>query len=260
MSAHMIEARRVEHSMLKGRSVLITRTTEGNLIEREKLERLGAKVIELATIKISPPSSWEKLDQAISSLDKFDWIVFTSANGVRSFFERVSKNFTKELSLKFACVGSATRNTLENLGFTSSFEPSEFLTDVLGRELATSFDLRHKKILLVRAEDTDHEVARKLGRAGSDVWEAPAYSTHLQKQEFSQWILDEVTDITLMSPSSVAGLISSIPVKEIRSRRIRVYCIGPVTAKAAEEKGFNVHSVAETHTLDGLIQSMVESS
>jgi uroporphyrinogen-III synthase len=253
-----------KHS-LDGHSVLITRTFEGNLVEKKKLESYGAKVIELETIKICPPTSWKKLDHAISILDEFNWVVFTSANGVSSFFGRVSEKQKSKLlqkgsKLRFACVGSSTKKALENLGFISSFEPSEFLTKTLGKELAESFDIKGKKILLARAEDASDEITQIIKNAGGEVTEVPVYTTRLQKQEFSKSIIYDLTDITLTSPSAVEGFVRSVPMEEIKWSGIHIHCIGPVTARAAAEKGLFVYSVAEIHTIDGLIDSIIKKS
>src|SRR4029077_562967 len=113
---------------LVGRKVLVTRSAEGNSVEKAKLEKRGAEVVEFAAIEFFPPSSWDQCDLAIAMLDEINWIVFTSANGVRGFFERCHlkpeteivlrklKN-RERLSPKFACVGPATKRMLEERGF-----------------------------------------------------------------------------------------------------------------------------------------------
>jgi uroporphyrinogen-III synthase len=248
---------------------LITRSAEGNPIEKTKLEKLGAKVVELAAIKITAPSSWTKLDHAIAGLNEFDWIVFTSANGVHAFFKRccrreVSRKFLEELktnpsNLKFACVGPSTKHALEDYGFKSDFVPREFLTRSLAEELAKSFPMMGKKLLLARAEGASKEISRILKASGAEVIEAGVYGTRPQTRKVSKEVLDSLTDITLTSPSTVEGLIRSVPAGQIRTRAIFLHCIGPVTANRAKEKGFAVHSIAKMHTIDGLIESIVES-
>ena len=258
---------------LSKRTVLITRTAEGNRVERKKLEQLGARVIELATIETAPPSSWKKLDQAIEKLGKFDWIVFTSAKGVALFFERCVRKgrekFCESLKEKnkpdrpkFACVGPSTRKALESLGFACAVEPDEFLTEQLGRELAKFITPNHNKVLLARAEDANKAINETLKERGAKIFEAPVYRTIPipRKRMLSKTKLEKVTDITLTSPSTVYGLLGAVTASVILSRSIRVHCIGPVTARVAEEKGLRVGSAARNHTIDGLIESMISSN
>jgi uroporphyrinogen III methyltransferase / synthase len=263
-------SKEVPSNSLSGRVVLITRTAEGNAVEKRKLEALGANVIELESIKIAPPSSWERLDEAISTIQQFDWVFFTSANGIKLFFSRLDqKGKLHELTglnrkPKFACVGPSTRRALEELGFDSSFEPKDFLTTSLGREFVNSFEVKGMKILLARAERANNEIAKILAEAGGEVYEASVYRTESsgersgqnRKSALPEAVLDSLTDITFTSPSTVEGLLDTIAVEKILARHIRIHCIGPVTARAAEERGLRVSTVPSVHTVEGLIAAM----
>ena len=242
---------------LLGRTILITRTEEGNESERRKLESLGAKVVVFPTIEIQPPSSWSAVDRAIYTIDEFDWIVFTSANGVRMFFEKLGQSSgRKKLKARFACVGPSTRAELENHGITASFVPNEFLTEKLGEQLSQEFPIQGKKVLLARAEVSSPAIRKTLESAGALVVEAPVYKTMPMKSSKAKNFLEDVTDITLTSPSTVEGLLASFVPEEITSRKIRVHCIGPVTANRARELGLTVDSTANVHTIEGLIISL----
>ena len=254
------------HLPLAGRTILITRTREGNVFQKRQLDELGAKVVELNTIEISSPSSWEKLDRAISILEEFDWVIFTSANGVNLFFQRCHELGRQEFlenvksggrNLKFACVGPATRLALDSLGFKSAFEPHEFLTRELATELL-KFIGSNEKILLARAERANKEMTRIIEKSGAQIFEAPVYSTISREATVSTELLDCITDITLTSPSTVDGLLKSVSVGDITSRRIHVHCIGPVTARSAKVRGLEIHSVSRIHTLDGLAESIIQ--
>jgi uroporphyrinogen III methyltransferase/synthase len=243
----------------RGRTFLITRTLEGNKVEREKLEKLGAQVIELPLIELQPPSNPKKIDDALRRIGEFDWIVFTSANGVNAFFSRLGERQNRdEIKAKFACVGPETQKELEAHGFKPSLVPSEFLTLRLGEELLSRFGMKGKKVLLARSEEASREISNVLRNAGAIVEEAPVYKVtsrkinNLSRNE----ILDHITDITLTSPSTVRGLVTNFSVDEIRSRKISVHCIGPITAESLREQGINATSVAAVHTIDGLIDSI----
>jgi uroporphyrinogen III methyltransferase / synthase len=238
-------------SKLKGRTVLVTRTSEGNAVERKKLEALGATVVELPAIELGPPSDAEPLEKAIEEISSFDWIVFTSASGVEAFFQRVKR--LDSIRAKFACVGPQTSRALEARGFSASFVPEEFLTKKLGIELTKKFDMRDKKVIMARSENANPEICMILREAGAIVVEAPVYRTIPSRQHAHSGMLDEITDITLASPSAVDGLISNFSSDEINSRKIRVYCIGPVTTERAIHCGLRVTGTAKEHTIDGLI-------
>lgn len=256
-----------QNRILAGRTFLVTRTSEGNVIERRKLESFGAKVLELPSISISSPSSWKRTDSSISRLEQFDWVVFTSANGVRIFFDRVKKNDPKllarlrkrvaEANPRFACVGPSTKLALEGLGFRCYLQPREYMTMSLGRELARKMNVKGKKILLARAEVANRQITRILRDSGAKVSEAPVYRTVTRSKSLQPKFLEKLTDITLTSPSTVEGLLRSVNAAKIMSRKVLIHCIGPVTAKRAKTRGLRVENVAKMHTIDGLVNAIV---
>lgn len=255
---------------LSGRTFLLTRSSEGNSVERKKLETYGASAVELPSIEILAPLSWKKLDGALPKLDEFDWVVFTSANGVKFFFDRLRQKYPRILSKlrkhkaggdpKFACVGPATRKSLEELGFRCYVQPKKFLTSDLGRELAKSMNVNGKLILLARAQVASREITRILRDSGAKVVDAPTYRTVTRAKKMPQGILHRITDVTLTSPSTVKGLLMSINTKVINSQGILVHCIGPVTAKSAKASGLKVKTVASVHTIDGLVSAIIKGS
>jgi uroporphyrinogen III methyltransferase / synthase len=245
---------------LRGKTILVTRTKEGNVVERKKLEALGARVLELPSIELGPPTDTSLIDKAIEEISSFEWIVFTSASGVKTFFERLDTvGQERELiKAKFACVGPQTQKALEAEGFRVSMVPKEFLTKSLGLELSERFDLGGKKVLLARSENANPDVATILREAGAIVVEAPVYkTTSLKRNNLRETnLLQEVTDITLTSPSTVEGLMSNFTAEELNSGNIRVHCIGPVTSDRAIQAGLKVSTTAREHTIDGLIHEI----
>ena len=251
---------------LSGRTFLITRTHEGNVVEKGKLQSFGAKVIELPSISITAPSSWKRTDGAISRLEQYDWIVFTSANGVKSFFDRVKKKdpellarLQKRGSPRYACVGPATKRELEAAGFMCSLQPKEHKGASLGKELAQRMDVKGTSILLARAEVANMEMLRILRKSGAKVTDCPVYRTVTLSKSLPPNFIEKITDITLTSPSTVDGLLSSVSATKILSHKILIHCIGPVTAKRARARGLNVETVAKAHTIDGLVEDIVNS-
>jgi uroporphyrinogen-III synthase len=245
---------------LQGRTVLVTRTEQGNAVEREKLEALGAKVVEFPGIEIVEPIDQQLLTGAFEELANFDWIVFTSANGVKLFFEKLAA--MPGLKAKFACVGPKTQKELGANGFEASFVPTEFLTDALGRQMASEFDLRKKKILLARAEGARKNIAQILRNAGAEVLEVPIYKIAPRERvdmDRARALLDGVTDVTLTSPSTVDAFVSNFGANEITARKIKVHAIGPVTADRAHQYGLEVATTASVHTIDGLVDALVRT-
>lgn len=249
---------------LSGRIFLVTRTKEGNAEERPLLEKYGAKVVDYPTIVISPPSSMDKMNYAISNFEKFDWVVFTSANGVKLFFKRFGKkraNFFNEprnkKSIRFGCVGPSTKYALERLGFRCSAMPKGYLTEELGK-LLTKKSIAGMRIMLARAEVANKSISKILRDSGALVTEVPVYRTVSKSPNAP--IPVNVTDATLTSPSTVDGLSQAFKKQNIVSSQIRFHCIGPVTAERAREFGFNVHTVARLHTIDGLINDIVKDT
>ena len=253
--------------ILSGRTFLVTRASEGNVTERRKLERFGAKVIELPVISIFPPSSWKKSDGAISRLGEFDWIAFTSANGVEMFFNRVKKidpkMFAKlrkpdgDKNPRFACVGPSTKRALAALGFSCRLQPKEYTTLRLGREMVAKMNVKGKKILLARAEVANRQLARILRAAGAKVTEISVYRTKTRSKRLQPKFLETITDITLTSPSTVEGLLKSVGVTNVISHKILIHCIGPITAKRAKNCGVKIENVAKIHTVDGLVDAII---
>jgi uroporphyrinogen-III synthase len=260
---------------LEGRKILLTRTREGNIVLKKKLEQLGASVVDFPSIEIHPPSNLEQLDKAIKSVSEFDWILFTSASGVRTFFKRlreksggsvslVARNENKRFAkVKFACIGPGTATALkEEAGIEASFVPKNFLTENLALELCEKFDVRSKKILIVRAENAERRIGPIFSEHGADkVMEVSSYRTSPTHggNGYPQIEVNGVTDVTFASPSSVDSLVKAgLSGEDLRKEEIAVHCIGPVTAKRALERGFRVNTVAKVHTIDGLVQAIVE--
>lgn len=263
MNVAMVATSKKKNLPLSGRTILITRTKEGNASEAGKLERLGAHVLEVTSIEIGTPSSWGKFDDALTRIGDYDWIIFTSANGVKTFFERYSAKKKKLDELKgknFACVGPSTRKALEEIGFYCSFQPERFLTSALASELASTFKLAGSRILLARAEKASADIVTILQKEGVQVDDVPVYKTITPKQSkrLSSSTLSKITDVTLTSPSTVEGFVQLVTPEKLSALKARVHCIGPVTAKRAREMGLNVTTIAKTHSIDGMIDEIAK--
>ncbi|MDG6994952.1 MAG: uroporphyrinogen-III synthase [Nitrososphaerota archaeon] len=253
-----------KHQPLAGRTVIVTRTDKGNESLRKMLELRGAKVIECPAVRIAPPESWEKVDEAIMELADFDWVVFTSSNGVRTFLERLlSTNRKRILEIVrsaqeplFACVGPSTAKTLESYGLKCSLLPDTYLTERLAASLAPKVN-RESKILLARSEIANKEMSRVLRTTGAIISDLVVYRTLSHESYGPEDLPQTATDIIFASPSAVRAFSNPKTVDKIISERLSVHCIGPVTAKAAADFGIDVTTVSQVHTTNGLVEAMI---
>ena len=247
---------------LAGVRVLVTRSeTEGHVLA-EKLRAQGATTVELPTIAIIPPENNEFLDQPIKDLSTYDWLVFTSQHGVRFFAERMNAlgvSTGRLNDLKVAAIGPATAAALEKLGRKPDYVPDEFLSEQILNGLG---DLKGKRILLPRANIAGRNLPEELTRQGANVEEVIAYRTIIPEDlslgRLQSTLKGRVDVVTFTSPSTVRNL-AQVAGNKLGSMLsdVKVACIGPVTATAANTLGVHVNIVARNHTIDDLVEAIV---
>jgi len=248
---------------LAGVRVLVTRSKPENETLAGKLRELGAVTAELPTIEFAPPKNVEPLDRSIGMISKYDWLIFTSAHGVQFFGERmaaVGELVQKLQGVKVAAIGSATAAALERLGKQPDYVPEEFLSEKIVSGLG---NIDGKRILLPRADIAARSLPEELRTRGARVEEVVAYRTIVPKDltlDRLLLILKRGVDIvTFTSPSTVRNLahIAGKPDLGTLLKDVTVACIGPVTAEAARSLGVHVNIVASNHTVDDLVESIV---
>jgi len=248
---------------LLGLKILITRPRDQAHALSEKLQALGAVTIELPTIQIVAPQSYTQLDSAIHNIKYYDWIVFTSVHGVQFFNDRLTTSNTtlaKDNYVKVAAVGPATATALKNAGREPDFVPQQYLTENTATGLG---DLHGKRILLPRADIASKRLPQILREHGASVDEVVAYRTvmpgDLTREELESILMKGFDVITFTSPSTVRNLALLIGSEELERylKNCKVACIGPVTSDAAKEFGIHVDIVAKNHTIDSLVEAIV---
>lgn len=244
-------------SLLSGRRILVTRAAEqaGELAER--LRALGAEPIICATIQSAPPLDWQPLDRALAQVERYDWLIFTSATGVRSFFERAT---TLGLAMEVlserqvGAVGRATARALEQRGVRVDFVPDEYVAEAL---VAGIGDVEGQRILLPRADIAGKILVDGLLAKGALVDDVVAYRTLPAEPGDCELPFD--VDIAIFtSASTVRNLVAWLgtrPVCQALPGAV-IACIGPITAQAAAAAGLKVDILAAEHTLDGLIDAI----
>jgi len=248
---------------LAGKGVVITRGREQAAELARRLEALGATVYSIPTIRFEPPEDTSPLDRAILDLPGFDWVVFTSPNGVRFFWARLEAlGFGPERLARprVAAVGPGTAAELARRGRPPDVIPPEALTARVPGALG---DVRGRRILLPRTDIAGPELAEALRAAGAGVAEVVAYRTLPETAGGDELIrlLEEgrVDAVTLTSASTARNLAALVGPARPRLERVKIVCIGPVTARAAAEAGLKVDLVAAEHTLEGLVRAVVEA-
>ncbi len=249
---------------LSGQRILVTRPREQAGAFVRGLEALGAHVVVFPTVEILPLADKAALDRAIRGLPEQDWLVFTSANGVRHFLARCEAlACTDSLSrLSIAAIGPQTARLLEQRGLAVSLVPGEYRAEGILSALGPE-RVRGRRFLLARvagARDVLPETLRRWG-AAVDVVEAYRNKPVRDGAERLLEVLDRVDWVTFTSPSTVnafmdllAGANAGFPADA------RVACIGPITADAARRQGMDVTAVAREYTVPGLIQAVVEAT
>jgi uroporphyrinogen III methyltransferase/synthase len=248
---------------LSGMRIVVTRPKSQAGALSEKLRSLGAVAVELPIIAIAPPNDFAQLDALIRRLNEFDWVVFTSVHGVEYFLNRMSATgISIDLlkSRKVAAIGPATASALTEAGKIPDYVPTEFLSQRIADGMG---DLNGKRILLPRADIASEALPLILREKGAVADEVAAYRT-IPPAELTagrvRSIFEERVDlITFTSPSTIRYLSRVLGENELPDvlRSTKVACIGPVTAEAANELGVTVDLVANTHTIDALVEAIV---
>lgn len=257
-----------EHRPLFGKRVIVTRASTrlaGRLPDAtsadlaEQLEELGAEVDELPVIKFEPPPDYAALDRAIAKLDSFDWIVFTSANGVEWFVRRLEQLGLDVRAMgdaRLCAIGPKTAATLRGLRLKVDYVPSEYVSEAVVREFPE--DVAGKRVLIPRALEAREELPAGLQARGAKVTVAAAYMTvtdDSQAQTLRQRLRERVDIITFTSASTVNSFFALIGDTKLPDDVVAA-CIGPITAEAARKHGLANIVVASEYTIDGIVEAL----
>ena len=254
--------------VLQGKRVIITRAREQAEEFSRKLESLGATVIKFPTIRFAPPEDWKEVDEAIARLEDYDWLIFTSVNGVKFFLRRL-KEKERPLSilekLSIAAIGPSTAEEVEKTGLKVNYIPEAYIAEAVV-EGFKGFGIEGRRALLPRAEKAREVIPRELGKLGMQVDVLTVYRTLPPERTSASRIAKMITKrevdlITFTSSSTVKNFVSSLQgLLNIKRdlRDLKIACIGPVTAETAGSLGLNVDIVAEKYTIDGLIESICQ--
>ncbi len=252
-----------EKRPLWGKTVLVTRARSQASELVRKLSERGAQIVEYPTIEILPPSDWRPIEKAVKRLSRFDWVIFTSANGVQFFFERM-EHLKKDArifgGLKVAAIGEATAQALREKGIQADLVPRDFTTLDLFKSLKNAGQIRGRKFLLARADIAPPELKNLLEKEGGHVLEIEAYRTQPvqeRKKEILEWLRKGRIDyVTFTSSSTVRNFFASLPLKFRKKSKADLISIGPVTSRTLREYGLKPAREARVHTISGLVDAV----
>lgn len=249
---------------LFGKRILVTRARRQAGALSQLLTERGAQPIELPAIDIRTVADPGELDRAISNLNHYHWIVFTSVNGVEHFWQRLNKlkQDSRALSsLKISAIGPATAKALEARGIVPDYVPQVYTSQGIIAGLKNQ-NLFGQRFLLPRADIADNGLAQGISRLGASVHEVTAYQTVPAAEAITQAkqriVSGEVDAITFTSSSTVTNLVAAFGKELPAISSAKVACIGPKTAETAARAGLEVDIIAKEQTIPGLVAAMEE--
>ena len=249
------------HKPLSGKSVLVTGTT--SMVDRLSpiLKEEGAEAISFSLIR-TERMRLPELDVALKEIDKYNWIVFTSANGVECFFEEMQEIRMDVRSLahvRFAVIGDGTRKALETHGIFCDFIPTAYSSKDMAEAMIPHIE-ENENVLLLRAEEANRVLPDALEEAGISHTCISLYHTVTdeRKAEELNRLIKMVDYITFASSSAVRAFVSMVDnLDEVKGKYIS---IGPVTTKTAEENGLSIAKTAVVYTARGMVETMIQDA
>jgi uroporphyrinogen III methyltransferase/synthase len=247
-----------ERLPLFGQKIVVTRDRTQAADLADPLEALGAEVLLLPAIEIREVQDPQPLQDAIARLDSYDWLIFTSANGVRYFIEALDKSNhdLRKLKARICAIGPATKAAVEALHLKVDLMPAEYVAESLVKAFAKE-DLQFRRILLPHAAVARDLVPRELSRRGAQVDVVEAYRTVAPSDiaERARMVLDKKPHwITFTSSSTVTNFIAAAGREALDGTKIA--SIGPITSATLREHGVEPAVEAQPHTIGGLVDAI----
>lgn len=246
---------------LFGRRVVVTRARAQASSFAAELEALGAEVLQFPTIRIEPPLDPEPLRRSVREVNGFDWVVFTSVNGVEYFWAELVAGGADARALagvSLCAIGPATADALRARGLQPDLIPDEYLAEAIAAALIERGPLEGRRVLLPRADIAREALPRLLREQGAEVVVVDAYRTTSDASAAdelrSRIDQGEVDLITFTSSSTVRNFVEAVGA-EVGGARIA--SIGPITSGTLREVGMNVDVEALEYTIPGLVAAIL---
>jgi uroporphyrinogen III methyltransferase/synthase len=250
-------------SPLFAKTIVVTRDQNGNTEFAKEIAARGGSPVEFATIRIEPLTDKNPFLHALAQFPDYDWIIFTSKNGVRVFFDvlnELRKDIRVFASAKVAAIGPQTANALTLLGLKPDFVPEVFTGRELAGQLARFTNVTGKRILLLRSRNASDELPQLLRREQAVVDDIAIYETIPVSSDAEKLKQDINTNrlhwLTFASPSAADSFFQQLRPELVNSSKAKVASIGPVTSDRLRKLGVNVDVEASQHTTQGLIAAI----
>jgi uroporphyrinogen III methyltransferase/synthase len=249
-----------ERLPLFGRRIVVTRAKDQADALSDRLRALGAEALEVPAIEFQAPNDPGPLDCALAQLDTYDWLIFTSVNGVRYFIQRLDRSGhdLRKLRARICAIGPATRAAIEALHLKADVMAKEYIAEGLLAALEP-FDLQGKRMLLPRAAAARDVVPTELRRRGATVDVVEAYHTVVPEETASRIreLWSRKPDcVTFTSSSTVRNFVEAAGPEILQG--VAVATIGPITSQTARELGIPVTAEADVYTIDGLLEAVLQ--
>jgi uroporphyrinogen III methyltransferase/synthase len=258
-----------ETKPLFGKTIVVTRSREQASEFADQLCEHGAQVIEFPTIEIAKPETIQPLDEAINNIQSYNWLVFTSINGVDAFFQRLlelGRDIRDLRGIKVCAIGPATEEGIKKYYIKVDCRPPKFVAESVVEELKRVTAIKNEKFLLPRADIARSFLPEELQKLGGKVTDLVAYKT-VMGQPRNINLVDKIKDgeihiITFTSSSTVRNFAEIIGEKNIAALNghVQFASIGPITTQTAEEMGLRVTIKANEYTIPGLVSAILEST
>jgi uroporphyrinogen III methyltransferase / synthase len=255
-----------EKRPLFGQTIVVTRSREQSASFSAQLKELGAEVLEVPTIKVEPPTRREELVDALLELNSYDWLVFTSPNGVTTFFEYFFRQFHDMRDIggcRIAAVGPVTAKKLKELHLQVDLMPDEALASSIAEAFTEFESIENLKICLIRAEVANRELPAALEALGAIVDDVACYRTVAETEDrtgaAARLMQAGANWITFTSASTVEHFHARFDLPALKKKfpNLKLASIGPETSKALAALSLEADLEAKQHTTDGLAQALV---
>jgi uroporphyrinogen III methyltransferase/synthase len=266
MAIRIPDEQPVSSDALRGKRILVTRARSQALSLAQRIESLGGEVVEFPTIEIRPPESYGPLDQAIYQIANYDWLIFTSVNGVEQFlnrFEKLGKNIANLAGIEVGAIGPETARRLTAAQIEPTLVPKQYQAEGILDELISETVLG-KRILIPRAAKARDILPETLRRWGARVDVVEAYQTVLPQVDVSalcrllrEGTIDMITFTSSSTATNFSVMLRDQDLPRLLSRAV-IACIGPITKKTVEDLGMRPEIVSEEFTIPGLVRAMVD--
>ncbi len=258
-----------ETKPLFGKRIVVTRAREQASGFLQELTSLGAECIQFPTIEIIPPDSWDPLDTAISNLESYHWLLFTSVNGVKHFLQRLhfsGKDVRNLKGIKIGAIGPKTADQWHQLGIKPDLIPDEYRAEAVV-ESFKKWDTQRVRILVPRAAKAREILPDQLRKMGAQVDVVDAYKT-VSPTGDTAGVRDmlkkgTIDMVTFTSSSTVTNFVNMFGSEKQRltdewMKRVKIACIGPITANTAKANGFSVDLMPSDYTIEALTQAITD--